>query len=138
MKVQTLEFGADDYVTKPFDIRELILRIKIILKRVYSSKGTTDKFRFGCLMVDFDSHIVKVQNKPVSLTLTEFKLLSCLLADSGKTKSRDFILEKIWDYGEGVYSRTIDTHIQRLRTKLNKAGGYIKTVRGVGYRFNVE
>ena len=133
-----LEFGADDYVTKPFDIRELVLRIKSLLNRVYSSKGTKSNFQFGCLSVDFDSHSVKVKNKPVSLTLTEFKLLSYLVADPGKTKSRDFFLEKVWNYGEGVYSRTIDTHIQRLRTKLNEAGGYIQTVRGVGYRFNSD
>jgi two-component system phosphate regulon response regulator PhoB len=133
-----LELGADDYITKPFDTRELILRIKSVLKRVYSSKRTKDNFQFGCLMVDFNSHSVKVHDEPVNLTLTEFKLLSYLVAEPGKTQSREFFLDKVWDYGDEIYSRTIDTHIQRLRTKLDEAGGYIQTVRGVGYRFNVE
>jgi two-component system phosphate regulon response regulator PhoB len=133
-----LEFGADDYITKPFDTRELVLRIKSVLKRAYSFNEARDSFHFGCLIMDFDSHSVMVQNKPINLTLTEFKLLSYLVADPGKTKSRDFFLEKIWGYGDGIYSRTIDTHIQRLRTKLNEAGRYIQTVRGVGYRFSID
>ena len=131
-----LEFGADDYITKPFNIRELVLRIKNIFKRVNSSNVGKDKFCSGCLIVDFESHSVKVKNKSINLTLTEFKLLSHLVADPGSTNSREFLLEKIWDYGEGVYSRTIDTHVQRLRSKLKEAGGYIKIVRGVGYRFH--
>jgi DNA-binding response OmpR family regulator len=89
-------------------------------------------------MVDYNSHSVKVHDEPVNLTLTEFKLLSYLVAEPGKTQSREFFLDKVWDYGDEIYSRTIDTHIQRLRTKLDEAGGYIQTVRGVGYRFNVE
>ena len=134
-KLLGLEFGADDYITKPFNIRELVLRVKNVLKRVYPTAPSVECFRIGCLWVDFESHAVKVKNQEIDLTLTEFKLLVHLIEQPGKTKSRDVLLEKIWDYGDGVYSRTIDTHIQRLRSKLKEAGSYIQTVRGVGYRF---
>jgi len=133
-KVLGLEFGADDYVTKPFNVNELVLRIKGVLKRVYGGKNSSDAMVYGVLSVDFARHEVKVKNKTIKLTLTEFKLLSCLLENLGQVQSRDYLLEHIWEHGEGVFSRTVDTHIQRLRTKLNEAGHYIETVRGIGYR----
>ena len=135
-RVLGLEFGADDYVTKPFNIKELVLRINSVLKRVYGEKSTSDVMAHGILSVDFARHEVKVKNKPIDLTLTEFKLLSCLLERPGQVQSRDYLLEHIWEHGEGVFSRTVDTHIQRLRTKLKQAGSYIETVRGIGYRLH--
>ncbi len=134
-RVLGLEFGADDYVTKPFHPPELILRINNVLKRVYKKVGTTEVFSQGDLTVDFLKHEVTVKGQPIQLTLTEFKLLSSLLESVGQVKTREYLLENIWDHGDGVFSRTIDTHIQRLRTKLKEAGRYIETVRGVGYRF---
>ncbi len=134
-RVLGLEFGADDYVTKPFNTQELILRINNVLKRVYKVAETTEGFTQGDLKVDFLKHEVTVKGQPIQLTLTEFKLLSSLLETVGQVKTREYLLEHIWDHGEGVFSRTIDTHIQRLRTKLKDAGRYIETVRGVGYRF---
>jgi len=135
-RVLGLEFGADDYVTKPFNPQELILRINNVLKRVYKEDGGPESFTRGDLTVDFLKHKVTVKGQLAQLTLTEFKLLSCLLESVGQVKTREFLLEQIWEHSEGVFSRTIDTHIQRLRTKLKSAGRYIETVRGVGYRFH--
>ncbi len=134
-RVLGLEFGADDYVTKPFNTQELILRINNVLKRVYKEEEATEGFTHGDLTVDFLKHEVTVKGQPIQLTLTEFKLLSSLLESVGQVNTREYLLEHIWDHGEGVFSRTIDTHIQRLRTKLKEAGRYIETIRGVGYRF---
>ena len=134
-RVLGLEFGADDYVTKPFNTQELILRINNVLKRVYKEEEATEGFTQGDLTVDFLKHEVTVKGQPIQLTITEFKLLSSLLENVGQVKTREYLLEHIWDHGEGVFSRTIDTHIQRLRTKLKEAGRYIETIRGVGYRF---
>jgi DNA-binding response OmpR family regulator len=134
-RVLGLEFGADDYVTKPFNPQELILRINSVLKRVYKVQGATESFTRDDLTVDFLKHEVTVKGQPIQLTLTEFRLLSSLLETVGQVKTREYLLEHIWEHGDGVFSRTIDTHIQRLRTKLKGAGRYIETVRGVGYRF---
>ena len=134
-RVLGLEFGADDYVTKPFNSRELILRIHNVLKRVYKREEATEGFTQGDLTVDLLKHEVTVKGEPIQLTLTEFKLLSSLLETVGQVKTREYLLEHVWDHGDGVFSRTIDTHIQRLRTKLKEAGHHIETVRGVGYRF---
>lgn len=135
-RVLGLELGADDYITKPFSIRELILRVKKILQRSYDFSKNSDFFEHGVLSVDHLKHEVKVKNISVNLTLTEFKLLASLIRRPGQVKSRETLLDEIWGYKDGVFSRTIDTHIQRLRTKLKEAGGYIETVRGMGYRFN--
>ncbi len=134
-RVLGLEFGADDYVTKPFNAQELILRINNVLKRVYKEDEVDESFTRGDLTINFLKHEVTVKGEPIQLTLTEFKLLSSLLESIGQVKTREYLLEHIWEHGEGVYSRTIDTHIQRLRTKLKEVGRYIETVRGVGYRF---
>jgi DNA-binding response OmpR family regulator len=137
-KILGLEFGADDYVTKPYNPRELILRVKSLLKRIYhfqDNPKTQEHIQIGPLSLDLEKHEVLVDGEVVELTLTEFKLLTHLIKNPGKIKTRDFLLEEIWEYGDGVFSRTIDTHIQRLRSKLKEAGKFIKTVRGVGYRF---
>jgi DNA-binding response OmpR family regulator len=137
-RILGLEFGADDYVTKPYNPRELILRVKGLLKRIFhfqDNPETKDFIQVGPLSIDLTKHEVQVDGQVVELTLTEFKLLSHLIKNPGKIKTRDFLLDEIWEYGDGVFSRTIDTHIQRLRSKLKEAGKYIKTVRGVGYRF---
>jgi len=140
-RVLGLEFGADDYVTKPYNARELILRIKALLKRIFpvqNNPATKDIFQIGALSINIEKHEVRVEEEVVELTLTEFKLLAHLIQNQGKIKTRDFLLEQIWEYGDGVFSRTIDTHIQRLRAKLGDTGKYIKTVRGVGYRFEKD
>ena len=134
-RVLGLEFGADDYVTKPFNPQELILRVNNILKRVYTVEGASEVFTQGDLIVDLLKHEVTVKGELIQLTLTEFKLLSSLLETVGQVKTREYLLEHVWEHGDGVFSRTIDTHIQRLRTKLKDAGRYIETVRGVGYRY---
>lgn len=134
-RVLGLEFGADDYVTKPFNSQELILRIHNVLRRVYKGGEVSEGFTQGDLKVDFLKHEVTVKGELIQLTLTEFKLLSSLLETVGQVKTREYLLENIWDHSDGVFSRTIDTHIQRLRTKLKDAGDHIETVRGVGYRF---
>jgi len=107
--------------------QELILRINNVLKRVYKEDGGPESFTRGDLTVDFLKHEVTVKGQLAQLTLTEFKLLSSLIESVGQVKTREFLLERIWEHSEGVYSRTIDTHIQRLRTKLKSAGRYIET-----------
>ena len=137
-RILGLEFGADDYVTKPYNPRELILRVKGLLKRIFhfqDNPETQEHIQVGPLSIDLGKHQGQVDGQVVELTLTEFKLLSHLIKNPGKIKTRDYLLDEIWEYGDGVFSRTIDTHIQRLRSKLKEAGKYIKTVRGVGYRF---
>ena len=136
-RIQGFEFGADDYIVKPFNIDEVILRIKSILKRVYLLSDESFKIekKFGVLSININKHEVKIKNKSVRLTSTEFKLLSCLIEKPGEVKSRDLLLAETLKYGDDVYSRTVDTHIQRLRSKLKDAGKYIETVRGVGYKF---
>lgn len=135
-RILGLEFGADDYITKPFDLHELNLRVKAILKRVYNKEPVANRLEFGILSVDLDAHEVKVKERPVQLTPMEWKLLASLMEKPGHVKTRDFLLGEIWEYSDNVYSRTVDTHIQRLRTKLKEAKSYIETVRGVGYRFH--
>jgi two-component system, OmpR family, phosphate regulon response regulator PhoB len=134
-RILGLEFGADDYITKPFNYRELILRIKNVLKRGDGTSKERKKYEWPDLTVDIENHEVMVNGEVVRLTSTEFKLLSNLMEKPGQVKSRDYLLERIWGYNEKIFSRTVDTHIQRLRTKLKTAGNHIETVRGVGYRF---
>ena len=137
-RILGLEFGADDYLTKPFNPRELILRIRNILKRLHPDENEKKSAQYGVLTVHFNTHEVMVKSKPVALTLTEFKLLASLIDRPDQVKTRDYLLAQIWEYGDGVYSRTVDTHVQRLRAKLKEAGRYIETVRGMGYRIHEE
>ena len=137
-KVVGFELGADDYVTKPFSVRELILRIKAILKRGGSQKNETVEIerQFGDLVIDIDSHEVFVNKEQISLTALEFRLLSQLIDRRGRVQSRDQLLSDVWGYSAEVTTRTVDTHIKRLREKLGTMGKYVQTIRGVGYKFS--
>jgi DNA-binding response OmpR family regulator len=136
-RIVGFELGADDYVVKPFSPRELILRVKAILKRGIP-RGEKDVLTSGEITVDIPRHKVTVDKKEVILTQIEFKLLVILVERKGRVQSRDRLFEDVWDIASEVTSRTIDTHIKRLRTKLGRSGELIETVRGVGYRFREE
>ena len=136
-KVVGFELGADDYVTKPFSVRELILRIKAVLKRGAEKKETLEVQRqFGELTMDIDSHEVFVNNEQIILTALEFRLLRQLVDRRGRVQSRDQLLSDVWGYSAEVNTRTVDTHIKRLREKLGTMGKYVQTIRGVGYKFS--
>ena len=132
-RIVGLEFGADDYVTKPFSPRELILRINAILRR---GKGETleEKMSIGAITLDPARHHVAVGAKSVRLTSVEFKLLSMLMKRKGRVQARDRLLNEVWGYESLIDTRTVDTHVRRLRKKLGKASAAIETVRGFGYR----
>ena len=135
-KVVGFELGADDYVTKPFSVRELILRVKAVLKRGERKSDNMEVQRqFGELKIDVDSHEVFVNDEQVNLTALEFKLLSQLVDRRGRVQSRDQLLSDVWGYSSDVTTRTVDTHIKRLREKLGDMGKYVQTIRGVGYKF---
>ena len=135
-KVVGFELGADDYVTKPFSVRELILRVKAVLKRGVSKSDNVEVQRkFGELKIDVDSHEVFVNDEHISLTALEFKLLRQLVDRRGRVQSRDQLLSDVWGYSSDVTTRTVDTHIKRLREKLGDMGKYVQTIRGVGYKF---
>ena len=136
-KVVGFELGADDYVTKPFSVRELILRIKAVLKRGDNKKDIVEIDRqFGDLKIDIDSHEVYVDSELVNLTALEFKLLIQLVDRRGRVQSREQLLADVWGYSAEVTTRTVDTHIKRLREKLGTMGKYVQTIRGVGYKFS--
>ena len=136
-KVVGFELGADDYVTKPFSVRELILRIKAVLKRGEVKKDIVEVERqFGDLKIDIDSHEVYVDEMQINLTALEFKLLNQLVETRGRVQSRDQLLTEVWGYSAEVTTRTVDTHIKRLRNKLGSMGKYVQTIRGVGYKFS--
>jgi len=136
-RIVGLELGAADYVPKPFSPRELVLRVK---KRLEQSSGKSAKstYAFGPLQVDVSRHLVTVRGRRVELTATEFKLLVLLLQRIGHVQSRDQLLRDVWEYETHIDTRTVDTHIRRLREKLGPAAKYLDTVRGVGYRFSPE
>jgi DNA-binding response OmpR family regulator len=134
-RVLGLELGADDYVTKPFSPRELVLRIKKLLERGQSKAEARDSMRFGELLIDIPKHLASWRGKSFDLTATEFKLLTVLAQRSGRVQSRDTLLRDVWEYDSMIDTRTVDTHMRRLREKLGPAAKYLDTVRGVGYRF---
>jgi len=134
-RVVGFEVGADDYVVKPFSVRELMLRVKAILRRSDSEPGAGDVVRFGVLEIDREAYEVRVNKKPVALSALEFRLLVRLLNTAGRVQSRDSLLDAVWNLYAEVMPRTVDVHVKRLREKLGEAGAYIETVRGVGYRF---
>ncbi|MAD47953.1 MAG: DNA-binding response regulator [Gammaproteobacteria bacterium] len=136
-RVVGFELGADDYVTKPFSVRELILRVKAILKRGINKPNTVEVERkFGDLTIDVESHEVFVNNENIILTALEFRLLNQLVDRRGRVQTRDQLLSDVWGYSSEVTTRTVDTHIKRLREKLGVMGKYVQTIRGVGYKFS--
>ncbi len=137
-RVVGFEIGADDYIVKPFSVRELILRIRALLRRVQRSEGEPARMRFGILELDRDAHRAWVGGHEIELTALEFRLLHAFLSRRGRVQSRDALLGEVWGIDADVTTRTVDTHVKRLREKLGEAGAYIETLRGVGYRFKGE
>ena len=137
-RVIGFELGADDYVTKPFSPRELVLRVKAILRRKESPQESDKVIQIGELLIDVGRHSVSIRKMPIQLTSTEFKLLLELASKRGRVQTRAILLDKVWGYTYEGYARTVDTHIRRLREKLGPLGEYIETIRGVGYRFQEE
>jgi len=134
-RIVGLELGADDYVTKPFSPRELVLRVNKVLRRGQTAEGPLDTIKFGNLLIDTPRHLVEWRGKPVELTHTEFKLLVLLAQRCGRVQSREQLLRDVWEYNTLIDTRTVDTHMRRLRDKLGPAAKHLDTVRGVGYRF---
>ncbi len=130
--------GADDYVVKPFSPRELVLRIKALLRRSVTQEEVGRAIRVGPISIDAERHLVAVGEREVVLTTTEFKLLQNLAERLGRVQSRDRLLKDVWGFNHIGDTRTVDTHITRLRTKLGEAGEMIKTVRGFGYKMEAE
>jgi DNA-binding response OmpR family regulator len=134
-RILGLELGADDYLTKPFSPRELVLRVKKILERGRNPSVENSPLKFGPLLIDPLRHIVSWKESNIQLTATEFKLLTLLAQRQGRVQSRKQLLRDVWEYHSLIDTRTVDTHMRRLRHKLGPAAKYLGTVRGVGYRF---
>jgi two-component system phosphate regulon response regulator PhoB len=137
-RIVGFELGADDYVVKPFSVRELILRVRSILRRADVSALAPERFELGKLRVDRAAHRVWVEGKEVALTALELRLLVMLYDRRGRVQSRELLLDEVWGTDTDVTSRNVDTHVKRVREKLGPAGEYIETVRGVGYRFRAD
>ena len=136
-RIVGFELGADDYIVKPFSIREFMLRVAAMLKRSGDTiNNDEEKIIFGSLEIDIAAHRVKLKDKEVPLTAKEFSLLHYLVERIGRVSTRDALLDDVWGYNCEVTTRTVDTHVKRLRAKLSDVGNNIETVRGVGYRFN--
>ncbi len=139
-RIVGLELGADDYVVKPFSPRELVLRVKAIMRRLDGKVSSSETFHVGDLAVDFSKIQVCIKNKPVNLTAKEFELLTTLIKAKGRVLSREHLLDAIWGYDEAaeIQTRTVDVHIRTLRKKLKAEAVKIVTVKGYGYRFNAQ
>lgn len=138
-KILGLELGADDYITKPFSVRELLARVKAVLRRVSIVEPENNILTFGDLVANFDKREILIKDKKLDLTLKEFELLEILIRNKGKILTRDTLLDKIWGYEYIGETRTVDVHIRYLRKKIeadDKNPKFIETIRGVGYRFN--
>ncbi len=137
-RVVGFEVGADDYLVKPFSFRELLLRINAILRRTTSVQQKGKALIRGSLALDLDRHVVTIKDEEINLTVTEFKLLQSLAERTGRMQGREQLLRDVWGYNSNADTRTVDTHITRLRSKLGDAGEIIHTVRGFGYKLEVE
>lgn len=133
-RIVGLELGADDYLTKPFSPRELVLRVKSVLRRAGAAGEVTDQLALGEIRIDRSRYEITISGSPVDFTATEFKLLALLIERRGRVQSRDTLLNDVWGYESVIDTRTVDTHVRRLREKLGKWADYIETVRGFGYR----
>ncbi|MGE5048788.1 MAG: response regulator [Deltaproteobacteria bacterium] len=133
-RVLAFELGVDDFVTKPFSVRELVLRIKAVLRRHAPEEGDAPRVTVGPIKVDADAHRAYVAGKEIDLTALEFKLLLSLMARAGRLQSRQQLLDQVWGLSPETQTRTVDTHVKRLREKLGAARDLLETVRGSGYR----
>ncbi|MEI6862721.1 MAG: response regulator transcription factor [Verrucomicrobiota bacterium] len=139
-RIQGLETGADDYICKPFSTKELVLRVQSLLRRT-GGEGTPDgpkRLQVGQIVIDIERHEAEVQGKRVELTATEFKLLHLLMERRGRVQTREHLLINVWNYETEIETRTVDTHVRRLREKLGREADWIETIRGVGYRIAAE
>ncbi len=137
-RIRGLSLGADDYLSKPFSPQELILRVNAILRRTNARGRSESIIRIGQLRIDRDAHSVTVADEVIDLTPTEYKLLLLLTERKGRVQARAHLLESVWDAAPDIQTRTVDMHVQRLRTKLGVAGDLIETVRGFGYRISAK
>ena len=139
-KILGLELGADDYVTKPFSIREVIARVRSILRRASASADDKSPVRLGDLEIDLERYEARLKDAPVPLSSKEFEFLKCLVLAKGKALTRDHLLEKVWGYDRSmeIDTRTVDQHISRLRTKLGSESGRVITVKNIGYRLKTD
>lgn len=134
-RIEGLESGADDYLTKPFSPKELVLRVESILRRVSAAPAAVaSRLQVGDISLDSETHRVTVGPNPIELTATEFKLLRLLMERQGRVQTREHLLLNVWNYSTEIETRTVDTHVRRLREKLGHEAGWIETIRGVGYR----
>jgi two-component system, OmpR family, phosphate regulon response regulator PhoB len=132
------EVGADDYVVKPFSTRELVLRVKAVLRRTANEAAESPVIKVGAVSIDLQRHLVAVNGEEIGFTTTEFKLLHTLVKRLGRVQSREVLLRDVWGYNFVEDTRTVDTHVTRLRTKMGAAGEMIKTVRGFGYKMEAQ
>ena len=135
-RIQGLEMGADDYVVKPFSVRELMLRVRAVLRRSDVDEATATQLSAGDIQLDTSRHQVRVKGEEIILTALEFRLLHTLMERSGRVQTREVLLSDVWGIQAEIHTRTVDTHIKRLREKLGPAGDIIATVRGVGYKLS--
>lgn len=133
-RIRGLSLGADDYLTKPFSPAELVLRVKAILRRTGATGPRDDIIEIADISINRSTHSVTVAQRPVDLTPTEYKLLILLAERKGRVQARSHLLQSVWDAAPDIQTRTVDMHVQRLRTKLGRSGDLIETVRGFGYR----
>jgi two-component system phosphate regulon response regulator PhoB len=137
-RILGFELGADDYVVKPFSPRELVLRVKAILKRRESFSADQKVWQQDGIVFNAEAHTLTVDNEEIPLTATEFNLLLTFIRNEGRVLTREVLLDRVWGYSFDGYARTVDTHIRRLRKKLGPYGSWIQTVRGFGYKFEAK